>query len=67
MRDRAVEVARQEAINMGDDPDRYEVRIQEDADSWRVVFTPRERVRGGGFEVRVDKVTQQVREVLRYQ
>lgn len=62
------EIARQKIRELGDDPDSYTIEIKEEVNIWRVIFLPQDRrIRGGGYEVIIDKGTQQVKELKRYQ
>jgi hypothetical protein len=68
MEARAREVADQKARELGYDPNAYTVRIERDAVSWRVMYLPNERgVRGGGFEIILNKKSYQVQDVRYYQ
>lgn len=66
--EQAREAAKEKLRELGDDPENYSVQVQEDTDSWRVMFFIADRrVRGGGYEVTVAKKTCQVQTVRRYQ
>lgn len=68
MESEARESASQKIRELGDDPDSYSIQVEEDGDAWRVIFLPLDRrIRGGGYEVTVDKRTKQVQDVRRYQ
>jgi hypothetical protein len=68
MEARAREVATRKVRELGYDPDSYAVRLERDSTSWHVLYLPKERgVRGGGFEVIIDKRSYQVQNVRYYQ
>lgn len=68
MQGKGREVASRKVRELGDDPDKYDIQIKEEADLIRVIFIPRQKnIRGGGYEITVDKKTFQVQDVLRYQ
>lgn len=68
MESEAREIASQKIRELGDDPESYSVQVEEHGAAWRVIFLPLERrIRGGGYEVTVDKQTREVQDVRRYQ
>lgn len=45
----------------------YQLKVEEDTDCWKFIYTPKRRVRGGGFELRVSKHTGQITGITRFQ
>jgi hypothetical protein len=45
----------------------YEVQVVDETDRWVLTYVPRARVRGGGFQLFVSKVTGEISRVVRFQ
>jgi hypothetical protein len=68
MAEKAREVAKQKVRELNSNPDTYTIQAEEEPKSWRVMFFINDkRIRGGGFEITVDKQTYQVQNVRHYQ
>jgi hypothetical protein len=45
----------------------YQLKVDEDTECWTFIYTPKRRVHGGGFELRVSKRMGQITGVTRFQ
>lgn len=68
MQDRVLTIAREKAKAEGHNPDTYRIDVVEEAQVWKVVFSPKaERTRGGGFHIQIAKDSLSVKKVIYHQ
>jgi hypothetical protein len=67
MNPKVLQTAQNKARELGLDLTQFQVQASEDTDFYKVLFLPKQNVRGGGLRVWVGKYDEEVKEVVHLQ